>query len=159
MRTHSPTRRSIGHFNFIAMTNYVPSIPDCERWKKYVSNIANARSESKLNSYTKSKSQLKKIKVIRPVDGDLAIAETRVKKYKGKRKQDASQSSPSSGPVKKSKTAKLKLKGGRSSAGSRKSSKLTTKARKSQKNKREKVKPKSKKKKNKKPLKSGKARR
>ena len=151
MRTHSPTRRSIGHFNFIAMTNYVPSIPDCERWKKDVSDIANARSDSKLNSYTKSKSQLKKIKVIRPVDGDVEIAKTRIKKYKGKRKHEESQSSSSGGRVKKSKTAKVKVKAGRSSAGTKGKkkkggiktrSKLTKKAEKRPKNKREKVKPK-----------------
>ena len=73
------------------MTNYVPRIPDCERWKKYVSNLAKGRKESTLSSYVKSDSPLGEIKVISPVEGDLAIVKTRVKQYKKRVKQNSNQ--------------------------------------------------------------------
>ena len=82
------------------MTNYVPSIPDCERWKKYISNLAKGRKESTLNSYVKSASPLGEIKVISPVEGDLAIVKSRVSQYKKKVKQASNQTRSSGAGVK-----------------------------------------------------------
>ena len=92
------------------MTNYVPSIPDCDRWKKYVSNLAKSRSESKLNSYVKSDSSIGDIKVISPVEGDLAIVKTRVKQYKKRINQKLNQTKPRSAAVKTSTKVKGKKK-------------------------------------------------
>jgi hypothetical protein len=85
------------------MTNYVPSIPDCDRWKRYVSNIAKSRSDSKLNSYVKSESPLGDIKVVSPSEGDLAIVKSRVKQYKQKTRQVKSHTTPKGGRGKTSK--------------------------------------------------------
>ena len=85
------------------MTNYVPSIPDCDRWKRYVSNIAKSRSDSKLNSYVKSASPLGDIKVVSPSEGDLAIVKSRVKQYKQKTRHVKSHSTPKGERVKTSK--------------------------------------------------------
>ena len=98
------------------MTNYVPSIPDCERWKKYVSNLAKGRKDSKLTSYVKSDSPLGEIKVISPVEGDLAIVKTRVREYKKRVKQNSNQTGRSGAAVKtsakgKGKTTPRKTKG------------------------------------------------
>ena len=92
------------------MTNYVPSIPDCDRWKKYVSNLAKRRSESKLNSYVTSSSPLGDIKVVSPVEGDLAKVKTRLKQYKKKLNQNSNQTTQRSTTVKTSKPAKGKKK-------------------------------------------------
>ena len=85
---------SIAHYTYDAMTNYVPSIPDCERWKKYVSKLAKGRSESKLNSYVTSDSPSAEIKVVSPAEGELAMIKTRVKQYKGKTKQTKRHTTP-----------------------------------------------------------------
>ena len=85
------------------MTNYVPSIPDCDRWKKYVSNIAKSRSDSKLNSYVTSESPLGDIKIVSPSEGDLAIVKSRIKQYKQKTRQVKSHTTPKGGRGKTSK--------------------------------------------------------
>ena len=113
------------------MTNYVPSIPDCERWKKYVSNLAKVRKESKLNSYVKSDSPLGEIKVISPVEGDLAIVKTRVKEYKKRVKQDSNQTRRSGAAVKTSAKGKATTKKGKG----KKSTPVKTKSKKGAKNK------------------------
>ena len=82
------------------MTNYVPSIPECDRWKKYVSNLAKRRSESKLNSYVTTDSSIGDIKVISPIEGDLAIVKTQVKQYKKRIKQNSVQTKQRSAGVK-----------------------------------------------------------
>jgi hypothetical protein len=69
------------------MTNYVPSIPDCERWKKYVSKLARGRSDSKLNPYVTTDSPMAEIKVVSPAEGDLAMVKSRAKQYKQKKKE------------------------------------------------------------------------
>ena len=92
------------------MTNYVPSIPDCERWKKYVSNIANNRSDSKLKSYVTSKSRLADIKVVSPIAGDLEIVKTRVRQYKKKIKENSTHTTKKGGTVKTSGKGKGKRK-------------------------------------------------
>ena len=66
------------------MTNYVPSIPDCERWKKYVSKLARGRSDSKLNPYVTTDSPMAEIKVVSPAEGELAMVKSRAKQYKQK---------------------------------------------------------------------------
>jgi hypothetical protein len=91
---HSRIHVSIAHYTYDAMTNYVPSIPDCERWKKYVSKLAKGRSESKLNSYVTSDSPSAEIKVVSPTEGELAMIKTRVKQYKGKTKQTKRHTTP-----------------------------------------------------------------
>ena len=73
------------------MTNYVPSIPDCDRWKKYVSNLAKHRVGSKLNTYVSSDSPLGEIKIISPVGGDLDIVKKKARQYKKKAKQNSFQ--------------------------------------------------------------------
>ena len=90
------------------MTNYVPSIPDCERWKKYISKLAKGRTDSKLNSYGTSDSALSDIKVISPVEGDLALVKSRVKKYKQSTKTSLRQTGTRAGGGKTSTTKKKK---------------------------------------------------
>jgi hypothetical protein len=88
------------------MTNYVPSLPDCEKWKKLISEIAKGRSESKSESYVKSDSPLSEIKVISHTAGDIAIAKSRMKTYKDKKSKCKNQRSSRSGRVKRSKKRK-----------------------------------------------------
>ena len=99
------------------MTNYVPSIPDCERWKKYVSKLARGRSESKLNSYVTSDSPSAEIKVVSPAEGELAMVKSRAKQYKQKAKQTQGHTAAKGGRGKtsqtKPKSRKQTKKGGR----------------------------------------------
>jgi hypothetical protein len=84
------------------MTNYVPSIPDCDRWKKYISNLAKGRTNSNLDSYITSDSPLADIKVVSPAEGDLAIVKSRARQYKKKAKQTQAHTSSSLVRIKRS---------------------------------------------------------
>ena len=99
------------------MTNYVPSIPDCERWEKYISNLAKNRADSKLKAYVKSDSPLGEIKIISPVEGDLNIVKTRVRQYKKKSKRN----SPQTKPKRKVTTTRRKTTSGKTRKGKMKS--------------------------------------
>ena len=87
--------------------NYVPSLPDCEKWKKLIAEIAKGRTaDTKSDSYVKSDSPLAEIKVISHTAGDIAKAKSRMKTYKGKKSKCKSQRSSSNRRVKKSKQGK-----------------------------------------------------
>ena len=117
------------------MTNYVPSIPDCERWKKYISNLAKGRKESTLNSYVKSASPLGEIKVISPVEGDLAIVKSRVSQYKKRVKQASNQTRSSGAGVKTSAKGKGQTTTKKTKGKGKKSTPVKQKSRKGAKNK------------------------
>jgi hypothetical protein len=117
------------------MTNYVPSIPDCERWKKYISNLAKGRKESTLNSYVKSASPLGEIKVISPVEGDLAIVKSRVSQYKKRVKQASNQTRRSGAGVKTSVKGKGQTTTKKTKGKGKKSTPVKQKSRKGAKNK------------------------
>ena len=83
--------------------NYVPSLPDCEKWKKLIAEIAKGRADTKSDSYVKSTdSPLGEIKVISPSAGDIAKAKSRMKTYKGKKSKCKNQRSSSTRRGKKS---------------------------------------------------------
>ena len=86
--------------------NYVPSLPDCEKWKKLISEIAKGRSELKSESYVKSDSPLSDIKVISASAGDIAIAKSRMKRYKGPKSKCKNQRSSTTSRGKRSKKKK-----------------------------------------------------
>ena len=89
--------------------NYVPSLPDCEKWKKLISEIAKGRADTNSDSYVKSTdSPLGEIKVISPSAGDIAKAKSRMKKYKGKKSKCKNQRSSSTRRAKKTKKGKTK---------------------------------------------------
>jgi hypothetical protein len=88
--------------------NYVPSLPDCEKWKKLISEIAKGRSDTTTDSYVKSDSPLTEIKVVSHAAGDIAKAKSRLKKYKGKKSKCKSQRSSNSRRGKRSKQGKKK---------------------------------------------------
>ena len=89
------------------MVTYVPSLPNCEKWKLLISEIAkDRRSESRVGKFLREDSHLTDIKVVSPAAADIAVTKSKVRQYKKKTEGKVIHKSSSSGRVKKTKSGK-----------------------------------------------------
>jgi hypothetical protein len=71
------------------MVTYVANLPDCEKWKRLISNLAKDHLDSRGVKQIRKKSR--DIKVVSPAEADIAVAKSKVKQYKKKVSQQVSQ--------------------------------------------------------------------
>jgi hypothetical protein len=94
------------------MVTYVANLPDCEKWKRLISNLAKDHLDSR--GVKKIAKKSRDIKVVSPAEADIAVTKSKVRQYKKKVNQTVCQKAVRSQRVKtgkkKAKTSKKPVK-------------------------------------------------